>query len=412
MVRVFRLTTNLGLAVVSVWVAFVLLQLLDATARPFLKEPEWPSPYVGLIFSPNQVDEHEMLNFSCTYRINALGFRDREFAPQKSTHIRALAIGDSFTYGWGVNLEDAWCKRLEANLRRQGIDIEILNMGKPGAGPRDYYRIAECAVPRLKPDLVIVCVTQTEDALSMSGTGDFDSFLKDHFKNLIQLIRYHGFQRMPRCAAGTAGIEQTRKSYADNARNAVAEMSDEERKRLDALEPRVKAAFFDGMLNPWQIAGGIKHPEDWRESLSPPDMPLRISRIADRFRRIRILAQENSAEVVVVCIPNGFHVNRESLANWQRMGFRMDPALLTSNGPDNAIAESCRRAGITAFHTVTDEFRKRIDEKGLYYELDQHMTPAGQGLFAELITPMIAEDIRKDAKHNPALASGLPRDTR
>src|ERR1017187_8033553 len=61
----------------------------------------------------------------------------RDCAVRKSSARRVLAIGDSFTYGWGVDGEDSWPKVMERALRRGGLDIEGANLGAPGGGPRE-----------------------------------------------------------------------------------------------------------------------------------------------------------------------------------------------------------------------------------------------------------------------------------
>ena len=51
------------------------------------------------------------------YRVNSLGFRDREFPKEKPAgELRVLAIGDSFTFGAGVQLDDCWVQLLERRL--------------------------------------------------------------------------------------------------------------------------------------------------------------------------------------------------------------------------------------------------------------------------------------------------------
>src|ERR1035441_7805937 len=74
-----------------------------------------------------------------------------------------LAIGDSFTYGWGVDGEDSWPKVMERELRQGGLDIEVANLGMPGAGPREYAALAERAIPLLRPDLIVVGMLQADD---------------------------------------------------------------------------------------------------------------------------------------------------------------------------------------------------------------------------------------------------------
>src|ERR1022692_742632 len=117
----------------------------------------------GLIWGPYSVVEHATDEFSYQARINNLGFRDRDFPVRKSGAKRVLAIGDSFTYGWGVDGEDSWPKVMERELRQGGLEIEIANLGAPGAGPREYAALAERAIPLLKPDLIVVAVLQADD---------------------------------------------------------------------------------------------------------------------------------------------------------------------------------------------------------------------------------------------------------
>lgn len=68
------------------------------------------------------------------YSTNAQGLRaasDRVYAPSPPEgKVRVLCVGDSFTHGDGVLLEDTWESKLEAKDSR----LEVLNMGTPGYG--------------------------------------------------------------------------------------------------------------------------------------------------------------------------------------------------------------------------------------------------------------------------------------
>ena len=105
--------------------AFVLaagLSLLaDRLAGAVLPDPALAR---GLIFPPRAALTYELFEFSFTARINAFGFRDVEVAERAPPgRLRVLALGDSFTFGWGVELEDTWVKRVEAALRARGHDV-------------------------------------------------------------------------------------------------------------------------------------------------------------------------------------------------------------------------------------------------------------------------------------------------
>lgn len=65
-----------------------------------------------------------------TYRVNSRGFREREFRlaepPDKQ---RLLCLGDSFTFGTGVAVEDSWPRQLERLCRSDDLKLQALNLG-------------------------------------------------------------------------------------------------------------------------------------------------------------------------------------------------------------------------------------------------------------------------------------------
>ncbi len=117
----------------------------------------------GLVFPPHSRIIWRTPEFNSVAVVNSLGFRDREFSVQRNAEYRIIAIGDSFTFGWGLNIEDTWVKQLEAHLRQRGHKVEIANLGRGGTYPRNYADVAEKAIPLLKPDLVLIAVLQGDD---------------------------------------------------------------------------------------------------------------------------------------------------------------------------------------------------------------------------------------------------------
>jgi lysophospholipase L1-like esterase len=93
---------------------------------------------------------------------NRHGFRDREFSyPRTPGRRRVLAVGDSFTFGDGIErVEDTWPRVLEARLIESGGDWEVYNLAVPGTNTsfqrdmlnrRDHWSFL--------PDLVILGFT-------------------------------------------------------------------------------------------------------------------------------------------------------------------------------------------------------------------------------------------------------------
>ncbi|MEZ5977106.1 MAG: SGNH/GDSL hydrolase family protein [Planctomycetota bacterium] len=70
-------------------------------------------------------------------RSNSLGFRDEEFSATKPAgQVRLLCVGDSFTFGNGVEAEDTRVEQAEDLLReRLHTDVQAVNAASPRARP-------------------------------------------------------------------------------------------------------------------------------------------------------------------------------------------------------------------------------------------------------------------------------------
>jgi len=89
---------------------------------------------------------------------NSRGLRDREYNINKKPYLRVLALGDSFTFGEGVEIEDTFVKVLERNLKKRypGKQIEVINAGVPGYGNDQELQFLKDEGKNYKPDLVLL----------------------------------------------------------------------------------------------------------------------------------------------------------------------------------------------------------------------------------------------------------------
>jgi lysophospholipase L1-like esterase len=105
-------------------------------------------------------------------RINRFGFRDDEFeVPKPAGEWRAVAIGDSFTFGLGVAQDDTWPQVLERRLAEtRGEPVQVVNAGFVWG--HDPIRYGEWVLDdglALEPDMVIVgmCLNDVHEAVPM-----------------------------------------------------------------------------------------------------------------------------------------------------------------------------------------------------------------------------------------------------
>lgn len=92
------------------------------------------------------------------YRINSQGFRDDEFGSLKAMGAtrRAIVLGDSVAWGWGVEMNDAWPQRLELALKSRHPQWQVCNLAVNGYATRQEARMLELRGLGYQPDLVIL----------------------------------------------------------------------------------------------------------------------------------------------------------------------------------------------------------------------------------------------------------------
>lgn len=91
--------------------------------------------------------------FDIAVRINAQGFRaDREYSPAPPPGVeRIVAVGDSFTFGNGVEVHQTFPSLLERRLA-----AEAINLGVPGYGVDQQLLMLESRGLGFQPDVVLL----------------------------------------------------------------------------------------------------------------------------------------------------------------------------------------------------------------------------------------------------------------
>jgi hypothetical protein len=92
-----------------------------------------------------------------SYALNGLGLRrDGEVAPAPAGGVcRVLAVGDAYTFGYGVPAGDAYPAQLERLLAAAG-PAEVLNAGFPNLDVEQQRRRLGELLPATRPDVVLV----------------------------------------------------------------------------------------------------------------------------------------------------------------------------------------------------------------------------------------------------------------
>ncbi len=112
---------------------------LDLDARNYLTPSEWGEPP------------------AFTIRTNDLGLR-MEDVPRKKNGARIICVGNSCTFGWGVDGTDAWPAQLGELIRSKAGagNVEVWNAGIPGFTSYQGRRFFDEQVVAWKPDVAII----------------------------------------------------------------------------------------------------------------------------------------------------------------------------------------------------------------------------------------------------------------
>lgn len=351
----------------------------------------------GLIFPPGSRYTYQTPEFTCEAITNSLGFRDREFDLNHKPQMRVLAIGDSFTFGWGVNVEQSWPKVLESSLRGKGYDVEVANLGEPGAAPDKYADIAERAVPMMKPQLIIVGITQGDDLAQLGQPPPQPAVAKKVSQSgFITRILWRLYPYSLSVIEGRRQLPPLREAWKADTKHLLDGLTAEEKARFEKLDPQVKQMLLDGELNPSLLQSALTHPDYLMKTiqLEQPETKALITKMAAQLGRIRRVAEANQARLLIVSVPYGAYVSEKDFNTRRRLGFILTAEVLQSNAPDDAIRKACDSQQLR-FLTVTADIREVAKHTNIYYDLDGHFNALGYKTFAELLAPAVEKEFNQ-----------------
>ena len=149
------------LSLILVWEIFLRTFFPQGLVGTSLQGPRFSveDPAIGMRYVPGAHWQFRHPEYTVEYAINADGFRDtnKHPVPKPVGTIRVLLLGDSFTFGYGVNYEDTWPVIVERLLEKSGgRRIDLVKAGIEGMDTRSEFVLLQELVPKYDPDVVIV----------------------------------------------------------------------------------------------------------------------------------------------------------------------------------------------------------------------------------------------------------------
>lgn len=156
----FRLAAALVGLLLAALTGEVVVRLAGVTAEPrrhFRPGIYREDPELGWTLLPGYRGAHMEHDAAVPTTTNQEGFRGPEWDPARAgAALRVLALGDSCTFGRGVEDGDTWPAQLEARLRARGLDAAAWNAGVMGYDTVAEARLLRRLGPRVRPQVVVV----------------------------------------------------------------------------------------------------------------------------------------------------------------------------------------------------------------------------------------------------------------
>jgi lysophospholipase L1-like esterase len=147
--------------IISVFVINLIARRQNSLNARYYSNLDWEGKLINNIPSQsNMVYKNKVRGSDIEYtaKINSQGFRDYEYSIDKPADtLRIAVVGDSITYGAGVNLEDSYVKQLERLLNnRCSKKVEALNFGVAGASTINELELIQKKVLLYEPDILML----------------------------------------------------------------------------------------------------------------------------------------------------------------------------------------------------------------------------------------------------------------
>ncbi|MSR57587.1 MAG: hypothetical protein EXS05_07935 [Planctomycetaceae bacterium] len=349
--------------------------------------------------------------FSTTHRYNRFGFRGGDFPIERQGDLRVVCVGDSFTEGIGAEEDQAWPAAAKNHL--DGIDVEVLNLGRAGADPKLYAEIIAAVALALQPTDLIVCLIPSD----LLYTPEVPERLpvRERFPDEFFDERPPVGRRVARLAPGwTYLVDRVQGRWpcrngnywhcwstrdAEQAIEKLMAMSGVSRdeahrliaERISHLYPELLAAAQRGEFNPGFLGGELVRPDIHCVAELDDMLDQKAQIVAGTRHWLNWFADTCRARGIrpwLLYFPLGPLVSPGSWGVMREEFTASIPQVAGNVSIRNFVREVCADYGV-AFIDATQTLRAHRHEV-LYHKFDMHPTPRGY----ELVGRHVANEIR------------------
>lgn len=325
----------------------------------------------NLALKPSIRRRHVSPFWDVTIETNSWGRRDHDRPAGLSAQV-ILGLGDSFGFGWGVELEQSFLSLLERDLSASK-PVRLIKAAVPGTGTSDQYRLMSALLSSVEPDLVLVNIFIGNDFIDVAHGGAEQFRVEDGL-----LIR----------GASTEG-------EADGLRRGLA-------RRVRLLQA-LRAVQFN-LSRADETAVGPRTWDGWMREFAQVHLKQPTKRTEEAFRQtIGILDQMAArceaadSQLALVLLPRSWQVYSGELKDLMA-ALEISETDLDLDRPQRTLIDWGDERGIPVVDVLARFRREASGTAGakLYFTPDSHMTPAAHEIVAQTALGPVLALLEKD----------------
>ena len=361
--RLVLVSTTFGFGIVAAEIATRLVApqaLLHVT--PGLYLPDAPRRYKlasGYTGTLENVSE-----FSTQLRVNSRGVRGPELdLSAEDSRQRLLIIGDSFTFGHGVELEQAFTYRAATMLTDAGEPTIGINGGVPGFGIPDEVAWLEAHGLGFEPDIIVLAVFLGND-------------LQDARKETTELV--DGLE----AAVQSGGLTDWLNRHSHLFRLTRSSIAGSVERRLRELFGRKPSYSHLMLVEEFEV-----YSKQW-----PEEMERARERTAAALERLVEAAGDR--RVAALLIPSNLTLDDNRFKETLNQ-LELDPESVDSGRPRREVTRLLEEREIPTLD-LTEPFATALQNgTALYFVHDRHWTVAGHELAGQLLADFLTAEVSR-----------------
>ncbi len=180
----------LGEALVRIYLQFNTVYDIEMTRYALGIKEDSENPKISHVHIPGS----EMKLMDVNVSINSDGLRDKEYSVEKTDAYRIIALGDSLTFGWGVEHDKTFQNILEEKVS-QSRPVEVINFGTGNYNTEQEVNLFFEKGLKYNPDKVVLFyfindaeLTPEKSALWFLGYSHFISLYWSKINSLLNNV--------------------------------------------------------------------------------------------------------------------------------------------------------------------------------------------------------------------------------